>query len=136
MYKPLFAITSDEEEKARAIVKHLLTNGGDGLKKALRGNNGMSIIHSWDDVFGASTDAACGLRKYLPHVLFVYITPDDMDRLQNNSNWRFMELCQLHLFPAICLYEPTERTLLTAHVDVAGTWHRTRYSVPDSLFKK
>lgn len=135
MYKPLFAITEMEESKARTIVKHLLTNGGDGLKQALRGKNGMTIIHSWDDIFSACTDAAWGLRKYLPHVLFVYITPDDVDRLQTNNNWRFLELCQLHFFPAICLYEPTANLLFTAHVDSAGTWHRTRYSVPETLLK-
>ena len=136
MYQPLFAITADEEEKARTIVRHLLSNGGDGLKKALRGNNGMTIIHSWDDIFGACTDAAWGLRKYLPHVLFVYITPDDVERLQDPKSWRFLELCQLHLFPALCLYDVTTKTLLTGHVDAAGAWHRARYNVADSLFKQ
>ena len=136
MYNPLFAITVEEEDNARAVVRHLLTNGGDGLKQAMRGNKGLTIIHSWGDTFGACTDAAWGLRKYLPHVLVAYITPEEKAELKGQKRWRCMELCQPHFFPAICLYDRTDGTVLTCHIDAAGAIHPARYMVPESIFKK
>lgn len=135
MYTPLFAITAEEEDNARAIIRHLLQHGGDGLKNALRGNKGLTVIHSWGDTFGACTDAAWGLRRYLPHVLFVYITPEEKNVLKANKRWRCMELCQSYTFPAICLFDKTDGTILTCHMDTAGIYHPARYMLPTSQMK-
>lgn len=130
MYNPLFAITVNDEDVARSVVRHLLQAGGDGLKQAIRGNRGLTVIHSWGDAFASGTDAAWGLRKYLPHVLFVYISPEEKETMCGQKRWCCMELCQPHFFPSMILYDKTDGTILTCHVDPAGALHPARYMMP------
>lgn len=130
MYNPLFAITSDEEDTAREIVRYLLQNGSAGLKQAMYGNRGLTVIHSWGNTFEACTDAAWGLRKYLPHILVAYITPEEKEKLRKTKQWNCMEFCKSHTFPALCLYDKTDNTVLTCHVDSEGGMHPARYIVP------
>lgn len=129
MYNPLFAITVEEEDAAKAIVRYLFEHAGDGFKQAMRGNKGISVIHSWGNTFESGTDAAWGLRKYLPHILFSYITPEEAAKMMQTKQWRCMELCQPHFFPAIILYDKESKTVFTCHKDTAGTYHPARYVV-------
>lgn len=133
-YTPLFAISMEEEEEAKAVVKYLRESGGNGLQKILQETTDITVIHSWGNVFDVCTDAAWGLRKYPPSILVVYVSQEERERYKTARRQNYMEVCQTLVFPAICLYDKVDQTVLTCYADNVGTIHPTRYQIPESVF--